>query len=74
MTNAISKGKSNPFILSEQVKTILKEQGFTSLFNYSDFDYFKRKCKRAFNKAQAIARLFLAEAQPEQNDFNNYIF
>ena len=74
MTTKTSKGKSNPFLLSEQVKTILKEKGFTALFNYSDYEFFKRKCKGTFNKAYAIAQLFLADAETEQSDFNNYVF
>lgn len=74
MTTTISKGKTNPFLLSEQVKRILKTQGFSTLFNYTDYEVFKGQCKHAFNKAQEIARLFMAEAQPEQNDFNQYTF
>jgi hypothetical protein len=74
MTTTISKGKTNPFLLSEQVKRILKTNGFTSLFNYTDYEVFKNKCKGTFDKAQEIARLFMAEAQPDENDFNQYIF
>jgi hypothetical protein len=74
MTTTISKGKTNPFLLSEQVKRILKKHGFSSLFNYTDYEVFKAQCKGAFDKAQEIARLFMAEAQPEENDFNQYIF
>ncbi len=72
--NTIIKAKANPFLLSEQVKRILQKQGFSSLFNYQDYQFFKEKCKTAFNKAQAIAELFTAEAEPQKNDFNEYIF
>lgn len=74
MTNSLSRDKINPFLLSEQVKRILYNQGFTTLFNYSDYEHFKRKCKGAFNKPNEIAKLFIADALPEQNDFNQYIF
>lgn len=72
--NTTNSRKTNPFLLSEQVKTILQNQGFSSIFNYDDYKYFKEKCKSAYNKAQAIAELFTAEAEPQHNDFNEYIF
>lgn len=72
--NTIKSRKINPFLLSEQVKRILRKKGFSSLFNYSDYEYFKSQCKNAFNKAQAIADKFQAEAEPQQNDFKDYIF
>lgn len=72
--NTTNSRKSNPFLLSEQVKNILRKQGFSSLFNYSDYEHFKRQTKNAFHKAQAIADKFTAEAEPTQNDFKDYIF
>lgn len=66
--------KFNPFLLSEQVKNILKNKGFSSLFNYSDYEFFKDQCKEAFNKALAIAELFIQDAEPSQNDLNDYLF
>ncbi|AXP79173.1 hypothetical protein CJ739_73 [Mariniflexile rhizosphaerae] len=66
--------KFNPFLLSEQVKNILKSNGFTSLFNYNDYEFFKEECKEAFNKALAIAERFMADADPNQNDLNDYLF
>lgn len=72
--NTTNSRKSNPFLLSEQVKTILNKKGFSALFNYSDYQHFKSQCKNAFNKAQAIAEKFQAEAEPQQNDFQDYIF
>jgi len=73
MTNAISRGKNNPFLLSEQVKSILHKNGLSKIFNYPDYEYFKRRTQNAFNKAQAIAEQFLQEAGT-QSDFNEYIF
>lgn len=72
--NTTKSRKTNPFLLSEQVKSILQKQGFSSIFNYGDYKFFKEQCKNAFNKAQAIAEKFRAEAEPQQNDFNEYIF
>jgi hypothetical protein len=74
MTRQNNSNKSNPFKLSEQVKSILHAKGFTSIFNYSDYSYFKEQCAEAFNKALAIAELFINEATPNQNDLNDYIF
>lgn len=74
MENTTNNSKTNPFLLSEQVKRILRKQGFSSLFNYGDYKFFKEQCKTAFNKAQAIAEKFQAEAEPQQNDFQEYIF
>lgn len=65
--------KTNPFLLSEQVKKELRAKGYTSIFNYSDYKHFKDKCKGAFNKAVDIAKMFIEEADPQKNDFSNYI-
>jgi hypothetical protein len=73
-TRAIRDRKSNPFLLSEQVKTILHKEGFSKVFNYQDYDFFKQKAKTAFNKAQAIAQMFLSENTTSTSDFNEYIF
>jgi len=72
MADTTSKGKTNPFLLSEQVKKILLSKGLSANFNYSDYEYFKMKAKRAFNKAQTIADFFTKEAT--KSDFNEYIF
>jgi hypothetical protein len=66
-------GKSNPFLTSEQVKSILHTHGLSKVFNYQDYKYFKGKVTRAFNKAQAIADLFIQEHTTE-SDLNEYIF
>lgn len=60
MTHAQSNShKNTAFKLSEQVKATLHEKGYSFLFNYSDYTYYKAQVKRAFNKAQAITDLFL---------------
>lgn len=74
MTNNNSQSKNNAFLFSEQVKTILQKRGYSAIFNYSDYSLFKEKCKNAFHKAVAIADLFTAEADQNQNDFNAYQF
>lgn len=59
--------------LSDQVKNILQEKGFSFLFNWSDYQYFKDQAKSAFNKAQAIADLFIQD-NPQNSDFSEYVF
>ncbi len=72
---AIKTDKSKAFLLSEQVKIYLNEKGFLKVFNYTDYEYFKRKVKNARNKAQEIALLFIEENQAiNKSDFNEYIF
>jgi hypothetical protein len=66
--------KNTAFKLSEQVKATLHEKGYSFLFNYSDYAYYKAQAKRAFNKAQAITELFIQDNQPTQNDFSEYVF
>lgn len=66
--------KSTSFKLSEQVKDLLHEKGYSFLFNYSDYKYFKSQVKKAFNKAQAIAELFIQENSNQKSDYNGYIF
>lgn len=75
MTQITSTSHKNTSLkLSDQVKNILHEKGFSSLFNYSDYTYFKAQAKKAFNKAQAIAELFISENSPTNSDFSEYIF
>lgn len=66
--------KNNAYKLSDQVKNILQEKGFSAVFNYNDFLYFKKQVKDAFNKAQAIAELFIEENINVNSDFNDYIY
>ena len=69
-----TQNKTNPFLLSNQVKRELQRRGYSSVFNYSDYKFFKSQCKDAFNKAVAIAKKFIDEAEPQTNDFNQYSF
>lgn len=66
--------KSSSFKLSTQVKNELQKKGFSSLFNYQDFAYYKAQAKRAFNKAHTISELFIQDNQPTKSDYNGYIF
>ncbi len=69
-----NSNKNNAFKLSEQVKATLHEKGYSFLFNYSDYSYYKSQAKRAFNKAQAIAELFIQDNTNQKSDYNGYIF
>lgn len=73
MTPIQSSHKNNAFKLSDQVKADLHARGYSFLFNYEDYKYYKERVKQAFNKAQAIAELFIQENQTE-SDFSQYIF
>lgn len=66
--------KSNSFTLSTQVQKILHEKGYSRFFNFTDFQYYKKQVKDQFNKAQAIAELFIQENENELSDFQEYIF
>lgn len=68
------KAKNTSIKLSDQVKNHLSEKGFSSLFNYSDYQYYKAQVKEAFNKAYSIAELFISENNQNESDFNEYIF
>jgi len=59
--------------LSEQVKKILTEKGFSFLFNFQDYRHFKPQAKGDFNPALKIANLFIQDTNQE-SDFNQYIF
>lgn len=65
--------KTNPFLISEQVKRILHSRGLSKVFNYSDYTYFKGKVKKSFNSAQAIAEMFIEEYKQE-SDYTEYQF
>lgn len=66
--------KNTAFNLSEQVKATLHEKGFSFLFNYDDYKYYKAQAKKAFNKAQAIAELFIQDNNTNESDFSEYVF
>lgn len=67
------QGKATAFKPSEQVFSILHERGLSKIFNYDDYEYFKKQCKGAFNLAQAIADKFL-EYNDHESDFAEYVF
>ena len=70
----IIHAKATAFRLSDQVISILHSKGFSAVFNYPDYEYFKRQCKSAYDKAHAIAELFIQDNADAQNDFNDYVF
>ncbi len=74
MLHTISTAKNTSKNLSQQVKEILSEKGFSFLFNYNDYTFFKSQCKNAFNKAQAIAEKFIEDNTQAKSDFNEYTF
>lgn len=76
MTHSMTSNshKNTPKKLSIQVESILHEKGFSSLFNYSDYNYFKSRAKKAFNKAYAISEMFINDNPQTENDFSEYIF
>lgn len=65
--------KNTSFPLSYQVRQILNDKGFDFLFNWSDYTYYRSQAKKAFNKAQAIAELFIEDTNAK-SDFNEYLF
>lgn len=58
---------------SVQVKEILAKNGYSHLFNYNDYSYFKKQCKNEFNKAIAIAQKFI-EYNDCPSDYQEYIY
>lgn len=72
-TQAKQQHKNTSFKLSNQVKTILHKNGLSKVFNYADYKHFKSQSKKAFNKAQSIADLFIEEHRTE-SDLNEYTF
>ncbi len=70
----IIHAKATAFRLSDQVISILHSKGFSAIFNYPDYEHFKKQCKSAYDKAQAIAELFIQDNAEATNDFNDYVF
>jgi hypothetical protein len=68
-----SHNKSNTNLLSYQVRQELSQRGYSFLFNWSDYTYYRSQAKDAFNRAVAIAELFIQDTNTE-SDFNEYIF
>lgn len=73
MTQIKSNAKNTTLKLSEQVKQELSKKGYSFLFNYSDYKYFKLLCKNTFDKVNAIVELFIFENK-QNSDFDEYIF
>lgn len=69
-----NNNKNTSIKLSDKVKNILHEKGLSFLFTYNDYNYFKSQIETAFDKAQAIADLFIQYHEPTQNDFSEYVF
>lgn len=53
--------KNNAYKLSEQVKNILQEKGFSAVFNYNDFLHFKKQVKNAFNQLSELRAIHRRE-------------
>lgn len=66
--------KTTSFKTSEQVEAILHEKGLSKVFTIEDYNYFKRKCTSAYNRAQAIAELFIQYYDDVPSDYNDYVF
>jgi hypothetical protein len=60
--------------LSDKVYQILMEQGFTKLFNWNDYKFFKRESESKPNRAQYIAEQFISWNSHELSDFADYEF
>lgn len=56
---------------SEQVKEILFKNGYSHLFNWYDYEYFKTQCKNEFNKALKISQMFI-EYHGTPSDYAEY--
>ncbi|MFC4688674.1 hypothetical protein ACFO4P_17160 [Epilithonimonas pallida] len=59
--------------LSDLVYHELKSMGYCKLFNWEDYDYFKKQTFNKFNQVEAIVNLFLFYANDE-SDFSDYEF
>jgi len=76
MTQINSNSRKNTsFKLSDQVKENLSAKGYSAIFNYQDYKYYKSQVNKAFNKAQAIAELFIKDNfSINSSDYNEYLF
>jgi hypothetical protein len=68
------QAKTTAIKLSDKVINILHEKGLSKVFNYNDYNYFKEQCKNAFDKANAIAELFIQDNNHENSDYHDYIY
>ena len=73
-TRTYLNDKNSALKLSDQVKNKLHEKGFSFLFNYNDYKYFKTQVNNAFDKVNAIVNLFIEYHGENNNDFNDYVF
>ena len=73
MNTTFNSRKSNTNLLSRQVREELMKRGYSFLFNWEDYKHYKTQAKNAFNRAIAIADLFINETN-QTSDFNEYIF
>lgn len=60
--------------LSDKVYQILKDHGFTKLFNWNDYEFFKKESETQPNRAQWIAEQFINWNSHELSDFADYTF
>jgi len=60
--------------LSDKVFEILKNRGFSKLFNYVDYRYFKKESENQTHKAEWIAEQFIFWNSHELSDFADYEF
>ncbi len=60
--------------LSDTVYQILKEKGFSKLFNINDFLFFEKESFFKQNPAQWIAEQFISWNSHELSDFADYEF
>ena len=73
MTKQPNTDKSKSFKTSDQVKAILQKEGLSKVFTYQEYEIFERRARRAFNKVQTIAQMFIEEYQSE-SDLIEYEF
>ena len=67
--------KFNTYLLSEQVKQLLYFKGLESIFNYTDYQEFKKRIpKESRDKANKIVRLFIEYNNCAVSDYAEYIF
>lgn len=59
--------------LSDQVQEILNKNGYSTVFNETEFKLYKKLSEDEFNQALAIAQMFV-ENSGIMSDFQEYIF
>lgn len=60
--------------LSDKVYQILANRGFSKLFNWEDYRYFKKQSQDKQNPAEYIAEQFIFWNTHEESDFADYEF